>query len=154
MRLLRTNQSITLLWHTIYFWALEPLQRGFCSYTRKRFSDKPIFLRRNYYLINYGMNGLFPPLWFRSSGWPKTITVCFWYLVKWYLSSVHVYSSVHWTSHFIQGTTKTCLCLTGHPVGEGTDFPVIVWFYPNLHLLTIPNLRTIPMQMCGRVIPS
>ena len=29
------------------------------------------------------------------------------------LSSVHVYSSVHWTSHFIQGTRKIrpCICL-------------------------------------------
>ena len=29
------------------------------------------------------------------------MTVCFWYLVKSYLSSVRVYSSVHWTSHYL-----------------------------------------------------
>ena len=38
------------------------------------------------------------------------------YLVKSDLSSVHVYSSVHWTSHFFQGTRKTLPCLTGNPV--------------------------------------
>ena len=27
-----------------------------------------------------------------------------------------VYSSAHWTSHFLQGTWKTWPCLTGHPV--------------------------------------
>ena len=40
------------------------------------------------------------------------MTVLFWYLVK----SVHVYSRVCWTSHFLQGTLKTGPCLTGHPV--------------------------------------
>ena len=32
------------------------------------------------------------------------------------LSSIYVYSSLHWTSHFLQGTRKTRPCLTGHPV--------------------------------------
>ena len=30
--------------------------------------------------------------------------VCFWYLVKSDLSCVRMFSSVHWTSHFLQGT--------------------------------------------------
>ena len=34
------------------------------------------------------------------------------------LSSVHVYSGVHLTSHFLQGTRKTWPCLTGHSVGN------------------------------------
>ena len=45
----------------------------------------------------------------------------FWYHVKTDLSSVHVYNSVHWTSHFLQGTRKTRSCLTGHPVGLDTQ---------------------------------
>ena len=40
----------------------------------------------------------------------------FWYLWKSNLYSVHVYSSVHWTIHFLQGTSKTWPCLTGYPV--------------------------------------
>ena len=44
------------------------------------------------------------------------MAVYFWYLVKSDLSSVHVYSSAYWTSHFLQGTRKTCPCLTGHLV--------------------------------------
>ena len=34
------------------------------------------------------------------------------------LSSVRLYSSVHWTSHFLQVTRKTRSCLTGHSVVE------------------------------------
>ena len=32
------------------------------------------------------------------------MAVCSWNLVKSDLSSVHVYSSIHWTSHVLQGT--------------------------------------------------
>ena len=38
-------------------------------------------------------------------------------LIKTDLSSVHLYSSIHWKSHFLQGTIKTRPCLTGDPVG-------------------------------------
>ena len=34
------------------------------------------------------------------------LTVYFWYLVKSDLSSVHMYSSINWTSHFLKGTRK------------------------------------------------
>ena len=34
----------------------------------------------------------------------------------------HMYSSVHWTSYFLQFTSKTRPCLTGHPVGEDLDY--------------------------------
>ena len=40
------------------------------------------------------------------------MAVFFWYLGKSDLSSVHVYSSVDCTSHFLQGTRKTRPCLT------------------------------------------
>ena len=36
-------------------------------------------------------------------------------------SSVHMYSSVHWKSRFLQGTRKTQSCLTGHPVAAKTQ---------------------------------
>ena len=42
----------------------------------------------------------------------------FWNLGKSDLFSVHVYSSVLWTSHFLQGTRKIQSCLIGHPVEE------------------------------------
>ena len=45
-----------------------------------------------------------------------SMTVCFWYLVKSDLSSAHVYSCLHWTSNFLQGTRKTRPCFAGHPV--------------------------------------
>ena len=45
------------------------------------------------------------------------MAVFFWNLVKNNLFNVHVYSIVHWTRHFLQGTRKTRPCLTGHPVG-------------------------------------
>ena len=35
------------------------------------------------------------------------MTECFWYLVKSDLSSVRVYISLEWTSHFLRGTRKT-----------------------------------------------
>ena len=41
----------------------------------------------------------------------------FWYLVKDDLSSVHVYISVHWTSHFFQVTRNMRPCLTDLLVG-------------------------------------
>ena len=44
------------------------------------------------------------------------MAVLFWYLVKRDLSSVRVYSSVHWTSHFLQGNRNTRPCTTGHPL--------------------------------------
>ena len=34
------------------------------------------------------------------------------------MPSVHVYSSVHWTRHFLKGTRKTRPNLTGNPVEE------------------------------------
>ena len=34
----------------------------------------------------------------------------FWYLVISDLSRVNVYCSVHWTSHFLQGTRTTMQC--------------------------------------------
>ena len=33
-----------------------------------------------------------------------------------------MYSSVHWTSHFLQFTGKILPCLTGHLVGEDLDY--------------------------------
>ena len=47
MWLLRTNESTILLRRKIHFGFLNS------SCTRKRFSGKPCFWRRNYYLINY-----------------------------------------------------------------------------------------------------
>ena len=44
------------------------------------------------------------------------ITVCLWYLVKIELSSVPVYSSVHWTRQFLQGARQTRSCLCGRVV--------------------------------------
>ena len=41
------------------------------------------------------------------------MALCSWYLVKSDLSGVHVYSSVNWTRHFLQGTRKTRPCLSG-----------------------------------------
>ena len=45
-----------------------------------------------------------------------TMAVFYWYLVKSDLSSLLIYSSVYWTSHFLLGTRKAQPCLTGHPV--------------------------------------
>ena len=45
----------------------------------------------------------------------------FWHPGKSDLSIVHVYSGVHWTSHFLQSIRKTRPCLTGHTVGERCD---------------------------------
>ena len=46
------------------------------------------------------------------------MAVCFSHLVSGTsdLPNVHVYSSVHWTSHFLQGTRKTWPCISGRPV--------------------------------------
>ena len=44
------------------------------------------------------------------------MAVLFWYLLKSDQSSVHMYSSVHWTCHFLQGTRNTGPCLSGRPV--------------------------------------
>ena len=44
------------------------------------------------------------------------MAVCFWYPVKSDLSSVHVFRSVYWTSHFLQGTRETRPCLSGRVV--------------------------------------
>ena len=35
-------------------------------------------------------------------------------------------SHVYWTSHFLQGTRKTLLCLTGNPVFLGSGVPNVV----------------------------
>ena len=42
------------------------------------------------------------------------VPVCFWYqlVIKRELFSVRVYSSVHWTCNFVQGTSKTRPCLS------------------------------------------
>ena len=50
------------------------------------------------------------------------MAVCFWYLGKNYLSTVHVYSSVSWTSYFLQGTSKSRSCLSGHVVSGHVRF--------------------------------
>ena len=42
----------------------------------------------------------------------------FWYLEKSDMSSVHMYSCVHWISHLIQVTRKTRPCSTGQPVNK------------------------------------
>ena len=47
------------------------------------------------------------------------MAVCFWYLVKSDLSSVHYSTRVHWKSHFLQGSRKTRPCLSGHLVCIG-----------------------------------
>ena len=44
------------------------------------------------------------------------MAVCSLYLVKHDLSSVHVYSTLHWTGYFLQGTRKTRPCLSGQVV--------------------------------------
>ena len=44
------------------------------------------------------------------------IAVFFCYLRKLLVHCSHMYSGIHWTSHFIQGNRKTRQCLTGHPV--------------------------------------
>ena len=46
------------------------------------------------------------------------MAMLFWYLVKSDLSSVGYYTRVHWTSHLIQGTRNTRLCITGHSVAD------------------------------------
>ena len=51
-----------------------------------------------------------------GTGSPVKHSRVFWYLVKSDFSSVHVFRSVHWTSHFLKGTRKTLPCFTGHPV--------------------------------------
>ena len=51
-----------------------------------------------------------------------TLPVFFWFLVWSDMSIVQctctLYSSVYWTSHFIQGTRKIRPCLTRHPVHQ------------------------------------
>ena len=43
---------------------------------------------------------------FLRRGHQLYMAVCFWYLVKSYLSSVRVYSRVHWTNHFFSRCQK------------------------------------------------
>ena len=52
----------------------------------------------------------------RIQGDKLNMVVLFSYLGKSDLYIVHLYSTVHWTSHFLQGIRKTRPCLTGHPV--------------------------------------
>ena len=73
------------------------------------------------------------------------LAVFFWYLGKSDLSSVHVYSSVHWTSHFLQGTIEELPCLTGHLVAyvlaffrSGSSF--IIQFFHNFLLNICRNI--------------
>ena len=47
-------------------------------------------------------------------------------LCKKWLVSVHVFSRIHWTSQFKQGSRISRPCLTGHPVPVG----VFVWGRP------------------------
>ena len=44
------------------------------------------------------------------------MVVFFWYPVKSDLSSVHIHSSIRFTSHCLQGTRKPRPCLPGHPI--------------------------------------
>ena len=55
--------------------------------------------------------------------------VFFWYLVKSDMSSVRVYCSIHWTSHFLQGTRKTLPCLSGRVVQDTRIFKLVRLFY-------------------------
>ena len=62
---------------------------------------------------------------------PLNMAVCFWYFIK----SV-LYRRLHWTSHFLQGTRKTQLYLSGNPVVNETNgylviIKLIIW-YTNL----------------------
>ena len=41
---------------------------------------------------------------------------------------VDVYCSIHWISHFLQGTKKTRPCITGHPVDYEYDMIFIFFF--------------------------
>ena len=81
------------------------------------------------------------------------MAVCFWYLLKSALSSLRVYSSVQWTSHFLQGTRKTRACLSGQVVFTITEwcsqigvlFSLMSFFYKinvflelTTHVLSIP----------------
>ena len=49
------------------------------------------------------------------------MAVCFLYLFKGDLSSVHIHSSVHWSGHFLYGTRTTRPCLSGRVVEVGMD---------------------------------
>ena len=53
------------------------------------------------------------------------MVVFLWHLVKGDLSRVRFCKRVHWSSHFLQGTRNTRLCLTGHPVYRGYGFTII-----------------------------
>ena len=57
-------------------------------------------------------------------GGQLNMAVCFWYIVKIDLSSVHVYSTYTEKVTFYKVTEKTQSCITGHPVlyqGEGSN---------------------------------
>ena len=52
------------------------------------------------------------PTQIQVQGVQLNMVVFFWYLGNCDLFSVHVYSSVHWTSQFVQGTRKSRQFLT------------------------------------------
>ena len=60
------------------------------------------------------------------------MTVFFWYLVESDLSSVHVYRSVHWTSHFLQGTKNTAMIYWQPCMSK-------LWNSGQLHSLSLPG---------------
>ena len=61
------------------------------------------------------------------------MNMLFWHLGKGDLSSVHVYSGVHWISHFIKGARKTRTCLTGHPVQyRRAGLPLLFHFFKEI----------------------
>ena len=51
-----------------------------------------------------------------NTSWPDKHSRVLLVLVKRDLFSVRYCTSVHWTSHVLQGTSKTRSCITGHPV--------------------------------------
>ena len=55
---------------------------------------------------------------FEVQGDQFNIVLCFLYLVKSGLSSVHVYSNVHWTINFLQGTRRTRSWISGRAVQD------------------------------------
>ena len=53
------------------------------------------------------------------------MAVFFWYLGKSEHCTVTRYRSVHWTSHFLQGTRKTWPCLSGDHVPDDDPVPLV-----------------------------
>ena len=80
-------------------------------------------MARTFFLLLFLAAPLNVPLFWLPCIQPDQIdiAVVVWYLVK---SGALLNSSVHWTSHILQGTSNTRPCLTGHPVYPGGEMDV------------------------------